>query len=196
MVYFYRSESENGQSYAVILGKDKYENDMLIKHGFKELNYMWFHADKYSSGHVYLKLKDDEKQLADVPKDVIEDCLQLCKANSIQGNKLSQCTLIATPWINLRKNGTMKPGEVAFKSLRKIQKLQCYARDNKALNKLDKTRLEVVENVELWLHEAKKTKDPDFFEVYLANNAELLLQQEQERKAAKKAKKNKASPET
>ncbi|SCU96870.1 LAME_0F17722g1_1 [Lachancea meyersii CBS 8951] len=189
MVYFYKSESDTGRSYTVVLGKDKFENDMLIKHGYKELNYVWFHADKYSSGHVYLKLKDDEKDLADVPRDVVSDCLQLCKANSIQGNKLSQCTMLVTPWINLRKNGDMKPGEVAFKSMRKIQKFQCYARDNKVLNRLEKTRVEVAENVELFLHGARKTKDPDFFDIYLANNTELLLAQEQERKAAKKAKK-------
>ncbi|SCV05227.1 LANO_0H02850g1_1 [Lachancea nothofagi CBS 11611] len=195
MVYFYQAEAEDGRFYAIIVGKDKFENDLLIKFGYKELNYVWFHADKYSSGHVYLKLNSDEKELRDVPREVITDCLQLCKSKSIHGNKLAQCTILATPWTNLRKNGSMKPGEVSFKSVRRIQKLECHGRDTKLLNRLDKTRVEILENVESLLHEAKKSKDPEFFTNYIAAHRELLLAQEQDRKVAKKIKKKVALEE-
>ncbi|CUS22858.1 LAQU0S07e01706g1_1 [Lachancea quebecensis] len=195
MVFFYTAKSDEGCEYCIVVGKDKFENDLLIKYGYKDLNYYWFHADKYSSGHVYLKLLNCESDLRDVPKEIVRDCLQLCKSKSIQGNKLPQCTMLATPWTNLRKSGYMKPGEVSFKSTRKIQKLECYGRENQVLNRLDKTRIEVLDNVEELLHQAKKEKDPEFFVNFIAQNKETLVIQERERKSAKKAKKQKDKSE-
>lgn len=190
MVYFYESNPLGAvRKYQIVTGKDKFENDMLIKYGYKELNYVWFHADKYSSGHVYLKLYEDEKSLEDVPTEVINDCLQLCKSVSIQGNKMSQCCIIHTPWINLRKNKTMKPGEVSFKSLQRLKRVQCYARDQRLLTRLTKTRVELVDNVEELLHSAKKTKDGDFLLRYVAENRERLVEEAKARKQAKKQKK-------
>lgn len=192
-MYFYVSEPESGMAHQVVVGKDKFENDMLIKYGYRELNYMWFHADKYSSGHVYLKMHPDEKDLADVPQEVINDCLQLCKSESIQGNKLPQCTILYTPWHNLRKNRYMKPGEVSFKSLKYCKRKECFARDNKILNRLSKTRVEVLENVETLLHDAKKSKDPMFFVNYIDQNRSALLEAEKTRRQEKKLAKKKKS---
>ncbi|KAL3232521.1 Protein JLP2 [Nakaseomyces bracarensis] len=193
-MYFYVSEPAPGMARQVVVGKDKFENDMLIKYGYRELNYMWFHADKYSSGHVYLKMNTEEKGLEDVPSEVVNDCLQLCKSESIQGNKLPQCTILYTPWHNLRKNRYMKPGEVSFKSLKYCKRKECFARDNKVLNRLTKTRVEVIDNVESFLHEAKKSKDPMFFINYIEQNREELLAAEKARKVEKKmAKKKKLS---
>lgn len=190
MVYFYESSpSEVTRTYQIVTGKDKFENDMLIKYGYKELNYVWFHADKYSSGHVYLKVQHDERSLEDVPTEVINDCLQLCKSMSIQGNKMSQCTIIHTPWTNLRKSKFMKPGEVSFKSLQRVRRLECFARDQRLLNRLAKTRVDLAENVEELLHRAKKTKDGDFFTQYVTDNRERLIEEAKERKHAKKMKK-------
>lgn len=189
MVYFYNSTSEAGVEYWIVVGKDKFENDMLIKYGYKELNYYWFHADKYSSGHVYLKLQENEKDITDVPSEVIRDCLQMCKSKSIHGNKLPQCTIIATPWTNLRKSGSMKPGEVSFKSVKRIRKLMCYGRDNTVLNRLEKTKIEVLDDTESLLHEAKKSKDSHFLSRYVADNKEELSLKERQRKLEKKARK-------
>lgn len=36
------------------MGRDKYENEELIKYGWPED--LWFHVDKMSSAHVYLRL--------------------------------------------------------------------------------------------------------------------------------------------
>ncbi|BAP71577.1 protein JLP2 [Kluyveromyces marxianus] len=192
MVYFYKSQpSEDVSPHWLITGKDKFENDLLIKYGYRELQYYWFHADKYSSGHIYLQLRPDEKSLQDVPREVISDCLQLCKSESIQGNKLQQCTIIVTPWHNLRKSGYMKPGEVSFKRMKDVQKMECFARDNAVLNRLKKTRIEVTEEVEKLLHEAKKSKDGEFFINFLETNRERLLKEEAERLAMKKQKKKK-----
>ena len=84
MVYFYESKpTEYSLPYTLVTGKDKFENDLLIKYGYRELNYIWFHADKYSSGHIYLQLHENEKELQDVPPEVVQDCIQLCKSESI-----------------------------------------------------------------------------------------------------------------
>lgn len=196
MVYFYQSEPlEGSRPYQIATGKDKFENDLLIKYGYRDLNYVWFHADKYSSGHVYLKLYADEKSLDDVPAEVVNDCLQLCKSMSIQGNKMGQCTILQTPWHNLRKNQYMKPGEVSFKSLQRVRKKQCFARDQRLLNRLAKTRVEVTEGVEELLHHAKKSKDGDFFLRYVASNREKLIEEAKARKQAKKQQKKKEQEE-
>ncbi|QLG72375.1 hypothetical protein HG535_0D00820 [Zygotorulaspora mrakii] len=187
MVYFYQSQPEGSlRSYQVVTGKDKFENDLLIKWGYRELGYVWFHVDNYSSGHIYLKLFADEKSIADVPQEVVNDCLQLCKSESIQGNKMSHCTILCTPWHNLRKSKDFKPGEVSFKSLQRCQKLVCHGRDQKLLNRLAKTRVELFEDVEETLHRAKKTKDGDFFLNYIQVMKERLLEEEKERKRLKK----------
>ncbi|AJS96892.1 Jlp2p [Saccharomyces cerevisiae YJM1463] len=196
MVYLYESKpTEYSTPYQIVMGKDKFENDLLIKWSYRELNYVWFHADKYSSGHVYLKLRPNEKTIDDIPQEVICDCLQLCKSESIQGNKMPQCTILITPWHNLRKNRYMNPGEVSFKSLRQCRKMECGARDNKILNRLAKTRVELFNNVEATLNEAKKTKNGDFFVNYIESNRSNLIEEEKLRKGAKKnqKKKNKQS---
>ncbi|CCF55475.1 hypothetical protein KAFR_0A00370 [Kazachstania africana CBS 2517] len=187
MVYFFESRpTEYATPYQIVMGKDKFENDLLIKYSYKELNYVWFHTDKYSSAHVYLKLQPNEKSLDDVPDDVLNDCLQMVKANSIQANKMVQCTIIISPWTNLKKNRFMKPGEVSFKSLKMCRRKQAFQRDNKILNRLTKTRVELFEDVEETLHLAKKSKDGEFFSTLLANNRDKPLEEELERKRAKK----------
>lgn len=40
--------------------------------------------DKMSSAHVYLRLHKGQN-IDDIPEGVLEDCVQLVKANSIQG---------------------------------------------------------------------------------------------------------------
>ena len=60
-------------------------------------NDVWFHVDKLSSAHVYLRLPEivsesqdglfiDKISWDDIPDDILEDIAQLTKANSIDGN--------------------------------------------------------------------------------------------------------------
>ena len=81
------------------MGKDKIENEELIKHGFE--NDVWFHVDKLSSAHVYMRLPSDLAWDA-IPQPALYDCAQLVKANSIQGNKKDNIIVIYTPWSNLK----------------------------------------------------------------------------------------------
>lgn len=43
-----------------------------------------FHVDKLSSAHVYIRMNKGET-IDDCEPETLEDCAQLCKANSIQG---------------------------------------------------------------------------------------------------------------
>lgn len=50
-----------------------------------------FHADKLSSAHIYLRMNDGETWDA-IPQDLLTDCAQLTKANSIEGQHFSPVT--------------------------------------------------------------------------------------------------------
>lgn len=57
-------------------------DEELIKHGWDED--VWFHADKLSSAHIYLRLREGASW-EDIPEDLLTDLAQLTKANSIEG---------------------------------------------------------------------------------------------------------------
>ncbi len=67
------------------MGKDKYENEDLIKYGWPED--VWFHVDDLSSAHVYLRMKPG-MTLDDISEELLLECASLVKANSIQGCKV------------------------------------------------------------------------------------------------------------
>jgi hypothetical protein len=109
----------------------------LIKYGLEED--VWFHADKLSSAHIYLRMNEGDNWEA-IPEEVVIDCAQLTKANSIEGmslgyfqnwhgililsptgNKKDNVTVIYTPWSNLKKDGSMAVGQVGFKDPRKVR---------------------------------------------------------------------------
>lgn len=82
MVYYFTSECGE---YTIYMGKDKFENEELIKYGLPED--VWFHVDDLSSAHVYLRMKP-EMSMDDITEDLILQCASLVKANSIAGCKV------------------------------------------------------------------------------------------------------------
>lgn len=104
-MYYY--DSIGGADYLLYMGKDKFENEDLIRWGWPED--VWFHVDKLSSAHVYLRLPQGVAWDA-IPAEILQECCQLCKANSIEGVKLSDTDIIYTPWSNLKKTGAMDAG--------------------------------------------------------------------------------------
>ncbi|WP_459806228.1 NFACT RNA binding domain-containing protein, partial [Herbidospora sp. RD11066] len=76
MVLYFKSNVVT-PSYIIFMGADKHENEELIKWGYPED--VWFHVDKLSSAHVYLRLPKGET-LDDIPSVVLTDCAQLVKA--------------------------------------------------------------------------------------------------------------------
>ncbi|KAE8452774.1 Coiled-coil domain-containing protein 25 [Mollisiaceae sp. DMI_Dod_QoI] len=138
MVYYFTSNVVT-PSASIYAGKDKVENEDLIKYGLEED--VWFHADKLSSAHIYLRMKEGENWES-INEEVLTDCAQLTKANSIEGNKKDNVTVIYTPWSNLKKDGSMAVGQVGFKDPRKVKRILVPQRENPIVNRLNKTKVE------------------------------------------------------
>ncbi|KAK7978309.1 Coiled-coil domain-containing protein 25 [Apiospora saccharicola] len=139
MVYYFTSAAVTPSAY-VYVGKDKFENEELIQHGWEE-DVWYFHADKLSSAHIYLRLREGETWDA-IPEPLVTDLAQLTKANSIEGNKKDNVTIIYTPWSNLKKDGSMAVGQVSFKDPRKVKRILVPERENAIVNRLNKTKVE------------------------------------------------------
>jgi hypothetical protein len=79
-----------------------------------------------------------------LPAALVADLAQLTKANSIEGNKKDNVAVVYTPWGNLRKDGSMAVGQVAFHDGRGVRRTLVAARENAVVNRLNKTRVERV----------------------------------------------------
>lgn len=160
MVYYYeieiREESKseyddfalntgNDKRYIIYMGKDKFENDPLIKNS--HINDLWFHVDKLSSAHIYLKLSSEDRAIEfdDLKLEpmLLDALAQFTKANSIKGNKANNVTIIYTPVNNLHTDGSMDTGVVTFKNPRKVKRINVGKRINAIINKINKTKREV-----------------------------------------------------
>ncbi|PHU09491.1 Coiled-coil domain-containing protein 25 [Capsicum chinense] len=138
MVFYFKARPEAGD-YTIFMGLDKYENEELIKYGFPED--IWFHVDKMSSAHVYLRLNKGQT-FDDIPEGVLEDCAQLVKANSIQGNKVNNVDIVYTPWQNLKKTASMDVGQVSFHNPKMVRTVRVEKRINEIVNRLNRTKVE------------------------------------------------------
>mmetsp|Transcript_7415 Transcript_7415/g.21892 ORF Transcript_7415/g.21892 Transcript_7415/m.21892 type:complete len:218 (-) Transcript_7415:5497-6150(-) len=127
-----------GEDFSIYMGRDKFENEDLIRYGLP--NDLWFHVDDLSSAHVYLRLPEGV-DMDHIPPDTLEDCCQLVKANSIQGNKQA-VGIVYTPWSNLKKTKAMEVGQVSFHSLKNIRKCKVEKRSNEIVNRLNRTKRE------------------------------------------------------
>lgn len=96
MVFYFTSTS-GGEDFTIYMGKDKYENEDLIKYGLPED--VWFHVDDLSSAHVYLRMNPG-MTLDDISEELLLQCSALVKANSIAGCKVcihnNMVTLLAS----------------------------------------------------------------------------------------------------
>lgn len=144
MVIYFKSNVVQPEA-TIFMGVDKHENEELLKWGWPED--IWFHVSKLSSAHVYIRLKGGET-LDNVPSALIDDCCQLVKANSIQGNKMNDVEIVYTPWSNLKKTASMDVGQVAFHNEKEVRKSKVEKRINAVINRLEKTKV-VIDNVDL-----------------------------------------------
>ncbi|KAI0209535.1 Coiled-coil domain-containing protein 25 [Lamellibrachia satsuma] len=103
------------------MGFDKHENEELIRWGWPEERCMG-------------------ESLDDVPEAVIQDCAQLVKANSIQGNKVNDVDVVFTMWANLKKTPGMDVGQVGFFKQKEVRTIRVEKRINEIVNRLNKTK--------------------------------------------------------
>ncbi|XP_045458728.1 coiled-coil domain-containing protein 25 [Melitaea cinxia] len=130
----------------LFMGADKHENEDLIKWGWPED--VWFHVDKVSSAHVYLRLAPGQT-IDDIPNSVLDDACQLVKANSIMGNKMNDIDIVYTMWANLKKTPSMEVGQVAFHKDKEVRKVRVVKRINEIVNRLNKTKREAFPDLRL-----------------------------------------------
>ena len=139
MVFFYTLPPKaHARGFRVYMGRDKYENELLLAHGWE--NDVWFHVDNLSSAHVYLRLPEDGCTWRDIPPVVMKYCCQLVKTNSIEGCKKKECFVIYTPFTNLHKDtNTMQTGAVSFheEALRIRVRVE---KDSELVKKIEKTK--------------------------------------------------------
>ncbi|XP_023327214.1 coiled-coil domain-containing protein 25 isoform X2 [Eurytemora carolleeae] len=120
MVFYFTSTAVD-PPVTLFMGMDKFENEHLIKWGWPED--VWFHVDKVSSAHVYLRLNPGES-LDSVPQTLIEDAAQLVKANSIEGCKMNDVDVVYTMWENLHKTESMEVGQIGFHKQKEVRKIR------------------------------------------------------------------------
>jgi hypothetical protein len=159
MVFFF----ESSEGYVMYMGRDKYENEDLIKYGL--LEDMWFHVDGLSSAHVYLRLKPGQR-LEDVSDNTIMECAQLVKANSIEGCKLREVYVVYTRWRNLHKTNDMEIGAIGYHDRTKVKRIKV-EKDQTIVNKINKT---------------KEERSPDLAALQQQRAEEIRSQQKQEKK--------------
>ncbi|KAG7037592.1 Coiled-coil domain-containing protein 25 [Cucurbita argyrosperma subsp. argyrosperma] len=138
MVFYFKARPDVGD-YTIFMGLDKHENEELIKYGFPED--IWFHVDKMSSAHVYVRLRRGQT-IDDISEGLLEDCVQLVKANSIQGNKVNNIDVVYTPWANLKKTASMDVGQVGFHNPKMVRTVRVEKRINDIVNRLNRTKVE------------------------------------------------------
>lgn len=88
---------------------------------------------------VYLRMPVGMEWTA-IPEKVLIDCCQLVKANSIEGNKKNNLTIIYTPAANLKKTGDMAVGQVSFHKDKLVRRFHVETRQNEIVNRLNKTK--------------------------------------------------------
>jgi predicted ribosome quality control (RQC) complex YloA/Tae2 family protein len=137
MVFYFTLHSD--PNVVCYMGRDKYENEELIKWGWPED--IWFHVDDHSSAHVYVRMPRG-KGMDDLTDEMIEECCQLTKQNSIAGCKLNNIKIVFTPWSNLHKTNGMEAGQVGFHSEKLRRYFTVDRKNTTILNRLEKTKVE------------------------------------------------------
>jgi predicted ribosome quality control (RQC) complex YloA/Tae2 family protein len=111
MVYFFTCISD--PTIVIYMGKDKYENEELIKYAWPDRD-IWFHVADLSSAHVYLRAPKGFTNIKEIPAEIVQECAQLTKANSIEGCKKDHVGINYTWARNLKKTNGMETGAVSF----------------------------------------------------------------------------------
>lgn len=149
----YRFFSIHGSDWLIYMGRDKFENEELLKWGWPED--VWFHAENLSSAHVYLRIPSGSAfDLNSIPGEILEDVCQTVKANSIQGSKMESIRVNYTMWSNLLKTKGMEVGAVSYKSRKQVNTRKV-SKDSDIWNRLKKTK----EEFEVDLEKERKNRD-------------------------------------
>ena len=135
----------------IYMGRDKFENEELIKYAWPDRD-IWFHVEDLSSAHVYLRLPHGVTDYSQIPDEIVQECAQLTKANSIQGCKKASCGINYTWANNLKKTIGMEVGAVSFHNSKMVNRISIN-KDKDIIKRIMKTKAEANPNFELELRE-------------------------------------------
>ncbi len=116
--------------------------------------------------NIFLCYLFKNQSIDDIPSVVLDDCAQLVKANSIEGNKINNVEIVYTPVSNLKKTANMDIGQIGFHKDKDVKTIKIEKRINEIVNRLNKTEIE--------------RKKPDlkvfkyYFYVYFSNFNKLI----------------------
>ena len=144
MVFFFVSAID--PDVIIYMGKDKYENEDLLRWAWPDKD-IWFHVEDLSSAHVYLRLKEPVESIDDISDEIIQECAQLTKANSIAGCKKASCGINYTWAKNLKKTIGMEVGAVTFHSHKAVKRISI-DKDKDIVKRIMKTKSEDFPNLE------------------------------------------------
>ncbi|KAK0763254.1 hypothetical protein N5P37_004240 [Trichoderma harzianum] len=164
MVYYFSSSVVEPAGF-IYVGKDKFENEDLIKYGWEE----------DVCAHIYLRMQPGQTW-DNLPEELVMDLAQLTKANSIEGNKKDNITVIYTPWSNLKKDGSMDVGQV--------KRVLVPHRENPVVNRLNKTKVEKKPDL-------KAERDDMLKELRKRDQAAQLIKKKEEQRQAQEWKEKK-----
>ncbi|EPY39936.1 hypothetical protein AGDE_03992 [Angomonas deanei] len=82
------------------------------------------------------------KGMDDLSQEMIEECCQLTKQNSIEGCKLNDIRVVYTPWSNLHKTNNMEVGQIGFHKENLRRYFTVEKKDTTILKRLEKTKVE------------------------------------------------------
>lgn len=164
MVFYFKSTCEE---FTIYMGKDKHENEDLIKYGLPED--VWFHVDDLSSAHVYLRMKPGTT-LDDLSEELLLDCAALVKANSIAGCKKNSVYVVYTRWKNLKKTANMVDGQVGFHRPDNVRRMQV-EKNSSIVNKINKSKVE---------------ERPDLYKIQQDRQREIQMEKKDHRRQVEK----------
>jgi hypothetical protein len=82
------------------------------------------------------------KTLDDISPQLLEECCQLVKQNSIQGCKQNNVDIVYTKWSNLKKTADMVTGQIGFHEPKAVRKFKVEKKKSEILNRINKTKRE------------------------------------------------------
>ena len=136
---FYFTSLTHPKDAVIYMGKDKFENEHLIKYSFP--GDVWFHVEHLSSAHVYLRI-DGLENIDDIPAELVQEMCQITKANSIEGSKKKEVGIVYTFAQNLLKEDDMEVGAVYFKAPKAKRYVKHVTKVKEILNPIRKTKVE------------------------------------------------------
>lgn len=167
--------------HTIYVGVDQFENEDLIKFSGKFMEQtglvlMWYHADKVSSPHAYIRLHEGEKT---PPQNLVQIACQIVKDGSIEGTKKPACDIVFTPATNLAKTKGMNPGQVSFHKRALMGVERAVRKDAKILKSIEKLRSECslsdleAELEDLVANKKKSKKKDDWDDAFASDDGDF-----------------------